>query len=87
MFSENKAKFYLAEIILALEYLHDRNIIYRDLKPENCLLDEYGHIKLTDFGLSKLGLDKNGKAYTFCGTPEYLAPEIISGGGHGKEVD
>ena len=67
--------------------MHKQNVIYRDLKPENCLLDENGHIKLADFGLSKLGLDPEAKAYTFCGTPEYLAPEIVINKGHGKEVD
>ena len=62
-------------------------IMYRDLKPENILLASDGHIKLTDFGLSKLGLPKNGLAYSFVGTPEYLAPEIIKGFGHTQAVD
>ena len=84
-FSESRAKFYAAEIILALEWLHSNNIIYRDLKPENILLDAEGHIKITDFGLSKKGAKK--KTYTFWGTPEYLAPEIIIGKGHDKSVD
>lgn len=75
-FSENKAKFYAAEIIVAVEYLHLNGIIYRDLKPENVLLDSTGHVILTDFGLSKLGIMGNRSTYTFCGTPEYLAPEI-----------
>jgi len=81
-FSEARAKFYAARIILALEYLHDFNIIYRDLKPENILIDTKGNIKLTDFGLSKV--DVSGD--TFCGTPEYLAPEVLIGT-HCKEVD
>lgn len=87
-FSEDRAKFYIAEILLAFEFLHENGIIYRDLKPENILIGEDGHIKLTDFGLSKEGLDeKNPKAYTFCGTTEYLAPEIIKNQGYNKAVD
>lgn len=78
-FDEEKAKFYICEILLALDYLHSNNCIYRDLKPENILLGKDGHIKITDFGLSKQGIkSKEGdKAFTICGTPEYLAPEII----------
>jgi len=92
-FSEELACFYIAEVILALEFLHSNDIIYRDLKPENILLDSEGHIKITDFGLSKMGVTSvfgkgDGQATkTFCGTPEYLAPEIITGIGHGKAVD
>ncbi len=85
-FSESRTKFYTAEIALGLGHLHSRNIIYRDLKPENILLDCTGHIKLTDFGLSKRYVDGT-QANTFCGTPEYLAPEVVTGVGHGKEVD
>lgn len=72
MFSENAARFYIAELVLALEHLHKLGIVYRDLKPENCMLDADGHILLTDFGLSKVALD--GKANTLCGTAEYMAP-------------
>ena len=86
-FSENRTVFYAAEILLALECLHKNGIIYRDLKPENVLLDSDGHIKLTDFGLSKQGVVGNRNTYTFCGTPEYLAPEIVKGKGHSKAVD
>jgi serine/threonine protein kinase len=88
-FNENRTRFYAAEIVLALEYLHRNRIIYRDLKPENILLDKTGHIKLTDFGLSKIitDLDKDEKAYTLCGTPEYLAPEILLEGGYDRAVD
>ena len=87
-FSEERTVFYAAEITLAIESLHKNNVIYRDLKPENVLLDEEGHIKITDFGLSKQGVASgHKKAYTFCGTPEYLAPEIIKGVGHDKGVD
>jgi len=90
-FSEFRARFYVCEIILALEYLHQMNCIYRDLKPENILIDKDGHIKLTDFGLSKITIEKSskegGKAYTICGTPEYLAPEILEGKGYTTAVD
>ena len=82
-FSPTRVRLYAAEIACALSYLHQHNIIYRDLKLENILLDQEGHIVLTDFGLSKIG--KDGK--TFCGTPEYLAPEVISDGKHSKAVD
>ena len=87
-FSEEKAGFYIAELILALEHLHKNGVIYRDLKPENILIDKDGHIKLTDFGLSKIGIDdKNPNAYTICGTAEYLAPEIVNNQGYTKAVD
>lgn len=83
-FPNDVAKFYAAEIILAIEYLHSKNIAYRDLKPENILLDSEGHVKLTDFGFAKVVMDRT---WTLCGTPEYLAPEIIQSKGHGKAVD
>lgn len=78
------AKFYAAEVTLALEYLHARNIIYRDLKPENLLLDRHGHLKITDFGFAKRVPDKT---WTLCGTPDYLAPEVVSNKGYNKSVD
>lgn len=78
-------KFYAAEIVCALEYMHNLNIVYRDLKPENLLLDARGHIKIADFGFAKIIPDN--KTWTLCGTPEYLAPEIILGRGHGRPVD
>ena len=76
-FSEARAKFYIAELILALQHLHHHNIVYRDLKPENILLDANGHVALCDFGLSKANLTKDDTTNTFCGTTEYLAPEVL----------
>ena len=76
-FNETRAKFYIAELILALQHLHQYEIVYRDLKPENILLDANGHIALCDFGLSKANLQKDDTTNTFCGTTEYLAPEVL----------
>jgi len=85
---EDTAKFYLAEMIVALEHLHSNGIIYRDLKPENILLDKSGHVLLTDFGLSKVALGEEGmKTRTFCGTIEFMAPEILSRQPYGNVVD
>ncbi|KAJ2607525.1 Serine/threonine-protein kinase Sgk2 [Coemansia sp. RSA 1804] len=100
-FSENRARFYAAEITCALEYLHSMGVVYRDLKPENCLLDADGHVKIVDFGLAKevgpvvwrtegsalYSVEEGGKTGTFCGTPEYLAPEVLLRQRYGKEVD
>ena len=86
-FKNEKAKFYLVEIILAIEFLHKNKMMYRDLKPENVLLDKTGHIKITDFGLSKILSSENEKTYTICGTPQYLAPEILSSEGYDNAVD
>jgi serine/threonine protein kinase len=83
-FSPDVTRFYLATIVLALKYLHSFNIIYRDLKPENLLLDNRGYLRLTDFGFAKVVDDRT---WTLCGTPEYLAPEIIQSDGHGKPAD
>ncbi|XP_053604278.1 ribosomal protein S6 kinase 2 beta [Plodia interpunctella] len=86
MFTEEDVKFYLAELALALEHVHKLGIIYRDLKPENILLDADGHIALTDFGLSKLP-PSSDKAYSFCGTVEYMAPEVVNRRGHTFAAD
>lgn len=102
MLNENLVRFYVAEIVLAILELHKNMIVYRyvpflpplilrDLKPENILLDQSGHIRLTDFGLSKGDITSPRSAYTFCGTPEYLAPEILlniyNNQGYGTQVD
>ncbi|KAI8337906.1 kinase-like domain-containing protein [Chlamydoabsidia padenii] len=83
-FSEDTARFYASEVLLSIAYLHSHNIIYRDLKPENLLIDTQGHLKITDFGFAKYVPDVT---YTMCGTPDYLAPEIIESKGYGKAVD
>ena len=86
-FTERRAKIYAAEMIDALGNLHSNGVLYRDLKPENVLLDAEGHIRITDFGLSKQNMGMHEKTHSFCGTPEYLAPEIISGEGHSRGAD
>ncbi|KAJ2838508.1 Serine/threonine-protein kinase Sgk2 [Coemansia sp. 'formosensis'] len=100
-FGENRARFYAAEITSALAYLHGMDVVYRDLKPENCLLDAHGHVRIVDFGLAKdvgpvawrtegsalYSVEEGGKTGTFCGTPEYLAPEVLLRQRYGKEVD
>ena len=87
IFNNEKTKFYILELVLAIEFLHKKNMIYRDLKPENILLDEKGHVKLTDFGLSKILEEDNEKTFTICGTPQYLAPEVLLKKGYDKAVD
>jgi serine/threonine protein kinase len=92
-FKEDRARFYAGEIILALEYLHEMGIVYRDLKPENILLDSEGHLKLTDFGQSKGGIEPsnehgdNRRSFSLVGSPYYMAPEIFLKEGHGFEAD
>jgi len=86
-FKRERAKFYIVEILLGIEYLHKNNMVYRDLKPENILMDKDGHIKITDFGLSKILDDINDTTFTLCGTPQYIAPEVIIKKGYDKGVD
>lgn len=86
--TEERARIYMAEILLALQDLHKRDIIYRDLKPDNVVIDDEGHALLTDFGLSKEGvLEVSNGAKSFCGSVAYLAPEMLRKAGHGKSVD
>lgn len=86
-FEEERARFYAAQLLSALAHLHSLNIIYRDLKLENVLMDHLGHLALTDFGLSKQNIDATGGATTFCGTAEYIAPELLKGQKYGPAVD
>ena len=86
-YKEKAVRFYMCQILLALEYMHNNNYIYRDLKPENILIDKEGNIKLTDFGLSKIMPPDETTTYTMCGTAEYLAPEILFGKGYDKTCD
>lgn len=86
-FTEDTARFFAAEIVLAIEELHKNHIIYRDLKPDNVLIDENGHVVLTDFGLSKQGVEDEDLASSFCGSLAYLAPEMVKQTGHNKSVD
>ncbi|TMW66433.1 hypothetical protein Poli38472_004198 [Pythium oligandrum] len=81
---DDHARFYASHVLMAIEYLHERNIVYRDLKPENLLIDPQGYLKVVDFGFAKVVEDRT---YTLCGTPEYLAPELVLGKGHSKGVD
>lgn len=86
-FSEKVAKFYMCEILLGFQYLHERDIVYRDIKPENILIDMDGHIRIADFGLAKV-IRKNQRSFSFCGSPEYLCPEmLIPGESHDRRLD
>lgn len=88
VFDEARSKLYICEVLLAIEALHARDIVYRDLKPDNILLDAEGHCMLTDFGLSKQDVaEASTGAKSFCGSVAYLAPEMLKRQGHGKAVD
>ena len=87
IFEEEEARFFIAEVVLAIEYIHTLNVIYRDLKPENILIDSEGHVKLADFGLAKEGMSGQNKAKSFCGSPAYLPPEMLGDSGVGKPAD
>ena len=84
--NEEQAKFYFAEILLGIEHLHTLNIVYRDIKPENILLDVDGHVRIADFGLSKI-IGPRQRSYSFCGSPEYMSPEMLACVGHDKRLD
>lgn len=86
-FPHQVAKFYISEVALAIDFLHQHNIIYRDLKPENILLGADGHLKLIDFGFAKDTTSTSGVCWTLCGTPDYLAPEVIRARGYNQSVD
>jgi serine/threonine protein kinase len=86
-FSEDVVRFYAAEIYCALAYLHDNKIVYRDIKPENIILDSDGHIKIIDFGLAKDNVDSNNPTTTVCGTNEYIPPEVIKGEAYSFNFD
>jgi len=88
-FSKGVATFYLAEVFMALEYLHEHHVVYRDIKPENIMLDKEGHIRLIDFGLAKVGVSENPESFTrtLCGTSSYMAPEVIKREYYGPAAD
>ena len=86
-FSEKRTKLYAAQLVLAIQYLHSINVVHRDLKPENILLDKNGYLKITDFGLVKESMNQTTTTSTFCGTPEYIAPEMIEGKKYNYSVD
>ena len=85
--SEEEAFFYFSEICFAMKHLHENNIVYRDIKPENILIDFDGHLRIADFGLSKPNMQPDDVAYSFCGSPEYMAPEMLLKSGHSFQLD
>jgi len=86
-FSQARTQFYSAQLTLALEYLHRAGVVYRDLKPDNVLLDASGNIRIADFGLCKEGIRADARSHSFCGSPAYLSPEMLAGTGHGQGTD
>jgi len=86
-FGADRARFYAAELLLAIEFLHRHKVIYRDIKPENILIDKEGHVSLIDFGLAKEEVEEGQMAFSLCGTPEYLAPEVLDRSGHDYSAD
>ena len=86
-FTEELARQYICQIVVAIEYLHSKNVLYRDLKPDNILIGQNGNVKLTDFGLSKMNVDNHYNSNSFCGTHAYLPPEMFLQTGYGKTVD
>lgn len=76
--TEDEARYCFVEILMGIQYLHSKKIIYRDIKPENIMIDMDGNLKIADFGLSKKGMRSSQLAYTFCGSPEYMAPEMLA---------
>ena len=85
-FNDEQSKFYAAQIASVFQYMHSKNVVHRDLKPENILIDREGYCKLTDFGFAKV-IEPGQRTYTLCGTPEYIAPEVLLNKGHGRAVD
>ncbi|CAK91694.1 unnamed protein product (macronuclear) [Paramecium tetraurelia] len=85
--NQDQAKIYFIEVCIAIGFLHSQNVLYRDVKPENILIDEYGHLKVADFGLAKPNMGQFDEAYSFCGSPEYMAPEMLQQQGHTFAVD
>ena len=85
-FTEDQAKFYFSELLEGLQFVHNLDIVYRDIKPENILIDIDGHLKIADFGLSKV-IKKGQRSFSFCGSPEYMCPEILTGQGHDQRAD
>lgn len=85
--TEDEARYCFIEILVGFKYLHAKKIIYRDIKPENIIIDFDGHLKIADFGLSKANVENNESTYTYCGSPEYMAPEMLNKSGHSFAVD
>lgn len=85
--TEDEARFYFIQVVFAISFLHDHHVLYRDIKPENIMIDEYGMVKLADFGLARPNMTEEDEAYSFCGSPEYMAPEMLKQEGHNYTID